>query len=166
MRRLVTSVAAIKLAGAVAADGLRRRQDAALLSGLELARAKLPDSDADRGLSARHCLGGSTRTNRWDVTLGERARAWPAALTWRRLSLVTAAEKILGDALSLPEEERRRIAEVLLDSVSIDSAAEIEAVWVAEAVRRADELERGEAEALDGRSVLEALKAKFQSAGR
>jgi hypothetical protein len=79
---------------------------------------------------------------------------------------MTAAEKILGDALSLPEDERRRIAEVLLDSVSTDSPAEIEAAWVSEAVRRAEELERGEAQALDGRAVLDALKAKLQSAGR
>jgi putative addiction module component (TIGR02574 family) len=77
---------------------------------------------------------------------------------------VTAAEKILGDALSLPEDERRRIAELLLDSIATESPEEIEAAWVAEAVRRADQLERGEAEALDGASVLEALKAKLQSA--
>lgn len=52
---------------------------------------------------------------------------------------------------------------LLLDSFSTDSTEEIEAAWVAEAVRRADELERGEVEALDGESVLKDLKVKFQS---
>lgn len=88
------------------------------------------------------------------------------AVPWRRLVVVTAAaKKILEDALALPDDERRRIAELLLDSIS-DSTEEIEAAWVAEAVRRADELERGEVEALDGESVLEGLKVKFQSAAR
>ena len=88
-------------------------------------------------------------------------------MPWRRLAVVTAAaKKILEDALALPDDERRRIAELLLDSISTDSTEEIEAAWVAEAVRRADELERGEVEALDGESVLKDLKAKFQSAAR
>ena len=78
--------------------------------------------------------------------------------------MTAAAKKILEDALALPDDERRRIAELLLDSISTDSTEEIEAAWVAEAVRRADELERAEVEALDGESVLEDLKAKFQSA--
>ncbi len=80
--------------------------------------------------------------------------------------VIAAANKILEDALSLPDDERRRIAELLLDSISTDSAEEIEAAWVAEAVRRAEPLERGEVEALDGESVLKDLKAKFQSAAR
>ena len=80
--------------------------------------------------------------------------------------MTAAAEKILEDALSLPDDERRRIAELLLDSVSTDSTEEIEAAWVVEAVRRAEQLERGEVEALDGESVLEDLKAKFTSAAR
>jgi hypothetical protein len=80
---------------------------------------------------------------------------------------VTAeAKKILEEALALPHDQRRRIAELLFDSVSTETADEIEAAWVAEAVHRADELERGEAEALDGESVLQDLKAKFQSAAR
>ncbi len=77
--------------------------------------------------------------------------------------MTAAAEKILQDALALPDEERRRVAELLLDTVSTDTPEEIEAAWVAEAVRRAGELERGEVEALDGESVLAELKAKFQS---
>ena len=80
--------------------------------------------------------------------------------------MTAEAKKILEDALLLPDDERRRIAELLLDSISTDSAEEIEAAWVAEAVRRAEQLERGEVAALDGESVLADLKAKFQSAAR
>lgn len=80
--------------------------------------------------------------------------------------MTAEAKRILEDALSLPDDERRRIAELLLDSVSTDSTEEIEAAWVAEAVRRAEQLERGEVEALDGETVLAELKAKFQSAAR
>jgi len=80
---------------------------------------------------------------------------------------VTAtAKNILEDALALPGDDRCRIAELLLDSVSTDTTEEMEAAWAVEAVRRADELERGDAKALDGESFLEDLKAKFQSTAR
>ena len=78
--------------------------------------------------------------------------------------MTAAARKILEDALALPDDERRRIAELLLDSISTDTTEAVEAAWVAEAVRRADESERGEVEALDGESALKDLKAKLRSA--
>jgi putative addiction module component (TIGR02574 family) len=77
--------------------------------------------------------------------------------------VTAAAKKVLEDALALPDDDRRRIAELLFDSVSADGADDIEAAWVAEAIRRANELERGDAEALDGESALRDLKAKLQS---
>lgn len=68
----------------------------------------------------------------------------------RTLVIVTVgAKKILEDALALPNDERRRIAELLFDSISTESTERIEAAWVEEAVRRADPLERREVEALD-----------------
>ncbi|KIG12808.1 hypothetical protein DB30_01016 [Enhygromyxa salina] len=76
--------------------------------------------------------------------------------------MTATADKILEEARSLPDDERRRIAELLLDSISPDPAEEIEAAWVAEAVRRANELERGEAELLDGQMVLDNLKAQYR----
>lgn len=80
--------------------------------------------------------------------------------------MTATANRILEDALSLPDADRRRIAELLLDSVSSETTAEIQAAWVAQAVRRAEELERGEAVALDGKPILDALKAQLQSAKR
>lgn len=40
------------------------------------------------------------------------------------------ARKVSEDALALPDEERRRIAELLLHSLSTDGAEEIDAAWV------------------------------------
>jgi hypothetical protein len=68
--------------------------------------------------------------------------------------------------VDLSHLRKRRIAELLLDSVSTECTEEIEAAWVAEAVRRAEQSEHGEIEALDGESVLADLKTKFQSAAR
>jgi hypothetical protein len=80
--------------------------------------------------------------------------------------MTAAATRVLQDALSLPDEARRRIAELLLDSLASETSEEIEAAWVAEAVRRADELERGAAHALDGLQVLDDLKARFSDAAK
>ena len=75
--------------------------------------------------------------------------------------MTEAATKLLADALSLPAEERRRIAELLLDSVASASHDEIQASWVSEAIRRGDALERGDTVAMDGDTALRELKAKF-----
>ena len=74
----------------------------------------------------------------------------------------TATRRVLQEALALPDDERRRVAELLLDSLSAENRETIEAAWAAEAVRRADELELGQAEAIDGRAALEQLKAQFR----
>ncbi len=80
---------------------------------------------------------------------------------------VTATAKdVREDALAIPGEDRRRIGEPLLDSASTATAEEIETEWISEAVRRAEELERGEVEALDGAPVLADLRAKLQGAAQ
>ena len=58
----------------------------------------------------------------------------------------SAAKKILDEALALPEEERRRLAEALLDSVPADSAVEIQAAWRDEVLRRIGEVSDGTVE--------------------
>jgi len=78
---------------------------------------------------------------------------------------VTAeVEKILGDALALPDGDRRRVAEALLQSVGPETAEEIETAWVEEARRRAGALERGEIESRDGDAVVAELEAKYLGA--
>jgi putative addiction module component (TIGR02574 family) len=53
------------------------------------------------------------------------------------------AEKVLDQALALPESERRVIAERLLDSVGDEPPEEVERAWAKEARRRLDDIEAG-----------------------
>ena len=53
------------------------------------------------------------------------------------------AETIRREALSLPVQERAELAEQLLSSLDDLSEAEIEQLWLREAARRAEELDRG-----------------------
>ncbi len=80
--------------------------------------------------------------------------------------MTSTAKKILDEALSLPEDERRRVAERLLDTIPRDTAEAIERAWNEEAVRRAAALERGEVEALDGEESLQGLEEKLRSIHR
>ena len=76
--------------------------------------------------------------------------------------MTAEAKKILDEALALPDDERRRIAEALLDSMPPETADEIEMAWLVEARRRAGELERGEVVARDGDAVVAELEAKHR----
>jgi hypothetical protein len=76
------------------------------------------------------------------------------------------AKKILDDALALPEEDRVRVAERLLDSVPQQTAEEIERAWTEEAFRRAEALARGETAALDGEAAVAQLESKLRSIHR
>lgn len=71
------------------------------------------------------------------------------------------ARKILEQALAMPEGDRQRLAEALLDSIPAEVAEELERVWNAEALRRAEAFERGEAQAIDGDKAMSELRAKF-----
>ena len=55
-------------------------------------------------------------------------------------------EQIEQAALHLPEEERAALAQRLLLSLDQPSAEEIEADWLAEALRRAREIDEGTVE--------------------
>lgn len=73
----------------------------------------------------------------------------------------STAKKVLEVALALPEEDRRRLGEALLDSISPVPAAEIEQAWVAEAVRRAEQVTRGDGEVLDLDETIAEIRASF-----
>ena len=53
------------------------------------------------------------------------------------------AEKLLDEAMQLPESERRLIALRLLDSVGEEPPEEIERAWTEEARRRLEDLRAG-----------------------
>lgn len=72
-----------------------------------------------------------------------------------------AAQKLLDEALDLPEEDRRKLAEVLL--ASVDRGEEIELAWTNEAKRRAELVEEGKAATLDGEKAVSQLEAKLRN---
>ena len=74
------------------------------------------------------------------------------------------AKKILRDAMTLSEEDRRRLAEALLDSVPRDSDEEIAAAWRGEVLNRIDEVRRGEAVTESYSEVKAHLKNAFDPA--
>lgn len=75
--------------------------------------------------------------------------------------MTSTAKKILDEALTLPEDDRRRVAERLLDSVPRDSAEDVEEAWDQEVLRRVAAAERGETEARDGDEASDELRAKY-----
>ena len=74
-----------------------------------------------------------------------------------------SAAEIEDDALGLPAEERARLALRLLASLeeTIESAAEIEELWVAEAERRFRELRDGVVPGIPAREVFAKLREKL-----
>jgi putative addiction module component (TIGR02574 family) len=58
--------------------------------------------------------------------------------------MTSSARSVLEAALALPEDERRRVAEAILDSLAQESEPEIETAWRDEVMRRIEEVQRGE----------------------
>jgi hypothetical protein len=75
--------------------------------------------------------------------------------------VTSLADRILEDALSLPDDERRDVAERLLKSVP-GAEADHQGAWTSEAKRRADEVERGEGELLDLDEAIGELRADLR----
>jgi putative addiction module component (TIGR02574 family) len=68
-------------------------------------------------------------------------------------------ELIEKQALSLSAEERARLARELLDSIDNLTPAELEALWLDEAVRRAKEIDSGAAVLVAGEEVAKKARA-------
>lgn len=62
--------------------------------------------------------------------------------------MTATARNVLEQALALPEEDRRHVAEALLDSMAGESSADLEeeteAAWRDEVMRRIGQVRRGE----------------------
>lgn len=68
-------------------------------------------------------------------------------------------ETIRREALSLPVQERAKLAEQLLSSLDALSEAEIDQLWLKEAARRADEIDRGLAKRVPADEVRQQARA-------
>lgn len=77
--------------------------------------------------------------------------------------MTDAAKKLLEEVLALPEADRRWIAEMLTDHVPAPTQEEIDEAWRVEAVRRAEETERGEGELLDGRAAVREIERELRA---
>lgn len=77
------------------------------------------------------------------------------------MTVTSTAKKILEEALGLPEEDRRRVARLLLESLQGSSSEEIARAWDEEVRRRIELAERGETRARDGAEVSAELRAKY-----
>ena len=83
------------------------------------------------------CLWRFGRRRRAGVELGE------VCLTANAMISPMNTETIRQEALSLPVQQRAELAEQLLSSLDALSESEIEQLWLREAARRADEIDRG-----------------------
>lgn len=68
-------------------------------------------------------------------------------------------ETIRREALSLPAEERAELAEQLLSSLEPLSESEVDALWFAEAARRAHEIDDGKAKRYSSDEVREQARS-------
>ena len=64
--------------------------------------------------------------------------------------VLTVVHRLLDEALTLSEQDRRMLAEALFDSVTSD---ELESVWRAEILRRIEQVQRGEVTAVSSTSL-------------
>ncbi len=76
--------------------------------------------------------------------------------------MLSDTKKILDDALGLPENDRRHLAESLLDSIPVLQEQEIEQHWNHEAIGRANATLKGQITSLDGEEALGQLEQKLR----
>jgi putative addiction module component (TIGR02574 family) len=62
---------------------------------------------------------------------------------------------------ALPLEDRERLVDELLRSISEDSASQMDPAWKAEIERRVLEVEEGRAELIDARAFFAEAKRRF-----
>jgi putative addiction module component (TIGR02574 family) len=76
--------------------------------------------------------------------------------------MMNTYEEIISAALSLPPDSRAMLAEHLLDSLNGEDQKRVDALWVAEAERRDQEIEDGIVTAIPGEEVMERLRSRYR----
>lgn len=74
---------------------------------------------------------------------------------------MTATERVMEEALSLPADARLTLIEKLVSSLNLPVDPEIERLWAEEAERRVSEVEAGKAKLVPGEVVFSRLKTKY-----
>jgi hypothetical protein len=63
-------------------------------------------------------------------------------------------EQIAEQAMSLPGESRAELADLLVQSLEAAELGQIDRLWIAEAIRRRDEVRSGKVKAIPGDQAL------------
>ena len=64
--------------------------------------------------------------------------------------------------LGLPKPERAHLVHLLLDSLDAPSEPDIQAIWVSEARRRADDIDAGKVKLVSGEELEAQVQALFK----
>ncbi len=72
------------------------------------------------------------------------------------------AEKLAEEALTLPDDDRAALIEVLVRSMNPPVRTEIDRLWAEEAERRVQEIEDGTVTPLDGEAVLQEVRQRLR----
>ena len=71
-------------------------------------------------------------------------------------------EEIMSAALALPPGSRAMLAEHLLESLTAEDQAQIDALWAKEAERRDQEIEEGKVSPIPGEEVMQRLRSRYK----
>ena len=72
--------------------------------------------------------------------------------------MATTWEHLAEQAMALPSESRARLADRLVESLDVAELGAIDNLWVAEAIRRRDEIRSGSVETIDGEDALRKVR--------
>ena len=76
--------------------------------------------------------------------------------------MAETTEDLESEVLRLPPAARARLAERLLASLDTETDTQIEELWLAEAERRLDELEGGDAKGIPADQVIADARSKLR----
>ncbi len=76
--------------------------------------------------------------------------------------MATLADKIVKEALSLPNDMRAAVVDRLLESLNIPSQRDVDAVWAGEAEKRFKEISEGTVETVEGEVVFREIRKKLK----
>jgi len=74
------------------------------------------------------------------------------------MNSTTIEQSVLG----LPRSERAHLVHLLLDSLDAPSETEIQAIWLSEARRRANDIDRGKVSLMSGEELERQVQALFK----
>ena len=72
--------------------------------------------------------------------------------------MATTWEQLAEQAMSLSSDSRARLADRLVESLDNEELGPIDHLWVAEAMRRRDEVRSGSVDTIDGEDALRKVR--------